>query len=144
MNAPSLLSLHGQDASWSPTGRTAIAASPRSSPATSVMFVRTLRRGAARCSTQRDFDLVMVGVHFDDSRMFDLLRHLRATGSRLARVICMRSQQLRSRRAITHRGPARSRRRRSAATCSSTSPGTPTTRTGNGAVRKLLDALLSP
>jgi CheY-like chemotaxis protein len=59
-----------------------------------VTFARTMGE-AQRLLEQRDFDLVMVGVHFDDSRMFDLLRHVRSAGSRHAErpLVCLRSQR---------------------------------------------------
>lgn len=44
-----------------------------------VAFVRTLG-GAQRALEREKFALILVGVHFDDSRMFDLLRHLQASG----------------------------------------------------------------
>ena len=42
-----------------------------------VMFARTIGE-AQRLLAQQQFDLVMIGVHFDDSRMFDLVRAIRA------------------------------------------------------------------
>jgi hypothetical protein len=43
------------------------------------------------------FDMIVVAVHFDDSRMFDLLRHLQASGRHgAAPVVCVRSQQFAS------------------------------------------------
>jgi CheY-like chemotaxis protein len=65
-----------------------------------VTFVRTL--GEAQGTLAREkFALVLIGVHFDDSRMFDLLRHLQATRGqgdvqRGCAVICMRSQHFNS------------------------------------------------
>jgi len=57
-----------------------------------LVFVRTLAE-AQRALEREPFALVLAGVHFDDSRMFDLLRHLQASGQDLGcAVICMRSQ----------------------------------------------------
>lgn len=66
-------------------------------------FVRTLAE--ARRALQDDgFDLVLIGVHFDDSRMFDLLRYMRANPGKPERcVVCMRSQRFAS-TAITIEG----------------------------------------
>jgi DNA-binding response OmpR family regulator len=66
-------------------------------------FVRTLHE--ARRALQDDgFDLVLIGVHFDDSRMFDLLRYMQANpGKPRRRVVCMRSQRFAS-TAITIEG----------------------------------------
>jgi DNA-binding response OmpR family regulator len=62
-------------------------------------FVRTI--GEAQGALAREkFDLVLVDVHFDDSRMFDLLRHLQ--GSAFP-VVCMRSHHFAS-TAITIEG----------------------------------------
>ena len=59
------------------------------------VIVRAHDRGsaapAARSST---FNLVMIGVHFDDSRMFDLLRHVRASGHHGGEpMACVRSRR---------------------------------------------------
>src|SRR5947207_7536677 len=52
-------------------------------------FTRTLEQALAFLA-RRDFDLVIVGVHFDESRMFDLLRHVRSGGRNShARVVCV-------------------------------------------------------
>ena len=57
-----------------------------------LVFVRTLAE-AQRALEREPFALVLAGVHFDDSRMFDLLRHMQASGQDLGcAVICMRSQ----------------------------------------------------
>jgi DNA-binding response OmpR family regulator len=58
-----------------------------------IKFVRTLDE--ARRALQADgFDLVLVGVHFDDSRMFDLLRYMQTNPGKAERcVVCMRSQR---------------------------------------------------
>ena len=58
------------------------------------LFVHTL--GAALTAlAAEDFDLVLIGMHFDDSRMFDLLRDMRA-GSRnhAVPVLCCRMRPL--------------------------------------------------
>jgi len=57
-------------------------------------FVHTLG-DALRALAEEDFDLVLVGVHFDESRMFDLLRAVRK-GSRNAAVpiLCTRLRRL--------------------------------------------------
>jgi DNA-binding response OmpR family regulator len=66
-------------------------------------FVRTLDE--ARHALQADgFDLALIGVHFDDSRMFDLLRYMQANPEKPGRcVVCMRSQRFTS-TAITIEG----------------------------------------
>jgi len=46
-------------------------------PEHDLVFVRTLDQ-AQRALTRAQFALVLVGVHFDDSRMFDLVRALRS------------------------------------------------------------------
>ena len=59
-------------------------------------FVRTLDE-ARRALKDDGFDLVLIGVHFDDSRMFDLLRYMRANPGKPGRsVVCMRSQRFAS------------------------------------------------
>ena len=55
-------------------------------------FARTLS-AAQRLLEQQAFDLVLVGVHFDDSRMFDLVRHIRGGGQAGPPVACMRSSR---------------------------------------------------
>ncbi len=57
-------------------------------------FVYTLGE-ATRALAGDDFDLIVAGVHFDESRMFDLLRAVRA-GSRNAAVpiLCIRLRRL--------------------------------------------------
>ena len=57
-----------------------------------VVPVRTLAE-AQRLLSQQAFDLVLIGVHFDDSRMFDLVRHVRAAGQTEPPVVCMRSHR---------------------------------------------------
>lgn len=84
------------------------------------------------------FDLVLVGVHFDESRMFDLMRCL-AEGTQ---IVCVRSQHFVS-PAITLEGLEIAAK---ALGCSLFLDLTwyADDATGNGAVRKLLDALLTP
>ena len=54
-----------------------------------LVFVRTLDE-AKSTLTGRNFDLIVVGVHFDESRMFDLLRHVRAQERhRATPVVCV-------------------------------------------------------
>src|SRR4051812_1645782 len=53
-------------------------------------FVRTMREAERRLSGS-DFDLVVIGLSFDDSRMFDLLRHVRsAERNGGVPIICLR------------------------------------------------------
>jgi CheY-like chemotaxis protein len=56
-------------------------------------YARTLEE-AAHAALKRGFDLIVIDMHFDDSRMFDLLRYLRSE-ERLAGtpVICMRTHR---------------------------------------------------
>ena len=106
-----------------------------------VIFARTLGE-AQRLLEQRDFELVMVGVHFDDSRMFDLVRHVRAGGSHAGRpVVCVCSQPLAA--AISLEGLEIAAR---ALACNLFLDLTkyPDDAHGNGEVRKLLDGLLTP
>ena len=49
---------------------------------------------AAHAALRRRFDLIIIDMHFDDSRMFDLLRYLRSEPSLGATpVICMRTHR---------------------------------------------------
>ena len=57
-----------------------------------LVCARTLSE-AQRLLEQQAFDLVVVGVHFDDSRMFDLVRHIRGGGQTEPPVACMRSSR---------------------------------------------------
>jgi len=59
-----------------------------------LVFVHTLA-AALKALAGEDFDLVLIGMHFDDSRMFDLLREVRA-GSRngAVPVVCYRMRPL--------------------------------------------------
>jgi len=52
-------------------------------------FVSTLDE-AKRTLSGRNFDLIVIGVHFDESRMFDLLRHVRGQERhRATPVVCV-------------------------------------------------------
>jgi DNA-binding NtrC family response regulator len=103
-----------------------------------LVFVRTLSE--ARRTLQREqFALVLVGVHFDDSRMFDLLRALQGSAPP---VVCMRSHEFAS-PAITIEGLEIAAKTLGAIlfldlTWYADDP------TGNGAVRQLLEALIKP
>jgi PleD family two-component response regulator len=57
-------------------------------------FARTVEQ-ALRMLAEGDCDLLLIGVHFDDSRMFDLLRSVRGEG-RFARlpIVCVKSRRL--------------------------------------------------
>jgi CheY-like chemotaxis protein len=55
-----------------------------------LVFVRTLEQ-AERAVQSTQFDLVLVSVHFDESRMFDFLRHLQASRHGNCPVVCTRS-----------------------------------------------------
>ena len=55
----------------------------------SLSFVRTLDE-AKSILAGHNFDLILIGVHFDESRMFDLLRHVRAQERhRATPVVCV-------------------------------------------------------
>lgn len=105
-------------------------------------FVRTL--ADAQRAVERDgFALVMVGVHFDESRMFDLLRYVQARGEpRGCAVICMRSHHFAS-SAISIEGLEIATR---ALGCHLFLDLTwyADDAAGNGAVRQLLEALINP
>lgn len=108
-----------------------------------VIFARTMGE-AQRQLEQLDFDLVMVGVHFDDSRMFDLVRYVRAGGGHAGKpVACVRSQRFVSAAAISMEGLEIAAR---ALACNLVLDLTkyPDDARGNGEVRKLLDGLLTP
>ena len=102
-----------------------------------LVFARTLGE-ALRVLRGRRFDMVLVGVHFDESRMFDLMRDV----TEGTRVVCVRSQQFQS-HAITLEGLEIAAK---ALGCSLFLDLTwyADDETGNAAVRKLIDALLSP
>jgi DNA-binding response OmpR family regulator len=52
---------------------------------------------AQRAIERSQFDMIVVTVHFDDSRMFDLLRYLQARGRHGNRpLVCVRSQRFTS------------------------------------------------
>jgi len=52
-------------------------------------FVDTMDE-AKRALTGRNFDLIVISVHFDESRMFDLLRHVRwQERHRATPVVCV-------------------------------------------------------
>jgi PleD family two-component response regulator len=56
-------------------------------------FVHTLDE-ATRALDRSDYDLIIIGVHFDESRMFDLLRQIRADERYQAKpVVCVASQR---------------------------------------------------
>jgi DNA-binding response OmpR family regulator len=56
-------------------------------------FVHTLAE-AKRALARDDYDLIIMGVHFDESRMFDLLRQVRADERYQATpVVCVASQR---------------------------------------------------
>ena len=56
-------------------------------------FVRTLQAATAALAGGK-FQLVVIDLHFDDSRMFDLLRHIRTRGEFDAvAVMCVRTQR---------------------------------------------------
>ena len=59
-----------------------------------LVFVHTLA-AALKALAAEDFDLVLIGMHFDDSRMFDLLHAVRS-GSRNGAVpiLCYRLRPL--------------------------------------------------
>jgi DNA-binding NtrC family response regulator len=105
-------------------------------------FVRTL--ADAQRAVERDgFALVLVGVHFDESRMFDLLRYVQARGEPSGcAVICMRSHHFAS-SAISIEGLEIATR---ALGCNLFLDLTwyADDAAGNGAVRQLLEALISP
>ena len=59
-----------------------------------LVFVHTLA-AALRALAGEDFDLVLIGMHFDDSRMFDLLHAVRAGGrNRAVPIVCYRMRPL--------------------------------------------------
>jgi DNA-binding response OmpR family regulator len=107
-----------------------------------VVSVRTLEQ-AERAVDATRFDMVLVGVHFDESRMFDFLRHLQAKGTHGAcPVACTRSYRFVS-PAISVEGLEIAVR---ALGCKLFLDLTkyPDDAQGNAAVRQLLDALLKP
>ena len=108
-----------------------------------LVFARTMGE-AQRLLAQQQFDLVMIGVHFDDSRMFDLMRHVRAGGHHADKpVACVRSHRFVSAAAISLEGLQIAAR---ALACNLFLDLTkyPDDAHGNAEVRKLLDGLLTP
>jgi CheY-like chemotaxis protein len=103
-----------------------------------VIPARTLAE-AQRALAGEKFDMIIVAVHFDESRMFDLLRHLQASG-RSEPVVCVRSHQFVS-PAITIEG-LEIAAKALGATLFLDLTWYADTAQGNGAVRALLDALL--
>ena len=106
-----------------------------------LVFARTLS-AAQRLLAQRAFDLVVVGVHFDDSRMFDLVRHIRSGGQDEPPVACMRSYRFVS-PALSIEGLEIAAK---ALACNLFVDLTkhPDDARGNAEVRKLLEGLLTP
>ena len=106
-----------------------------------VSFVRTLGE-AQRVLGQEHFDLILVGVHFDDSRMFDLVRHVRAGGQSEPPVACVRTHRFVS-PSLSIEGLEIAAR---ALSCNLFLDLTkhPDDAGGNAEVRKLLDGLLTP
>jgi hypothetical protein len=106
------------------------------------VYVRTLAE-AQRALEREPFSMVLVGVHFDESRMFDLLRYLQSRGQPVGcAVICMRSQHFVS-PAITIEGLEIAAK---ALGCNLFLDLTwyADDAQGNGAIRALLEALISP
>jgi hypothetical protein len=57
-------------------------------------FVRTLD-GARQMLETSDISLLVTGIHFDDSRMFDLVREVRAHGHKAdLPIVCLRAMRL--------------------------------------------------
>ena len=108
-----------------------------------LVFARTL--GSAQgLLAQQEFDLVMTGVHFDDSRMFDLVRHVRFGGGPAELpVVCVRSHRFLSSAAISIEGLEIAAK---ALACNLFLDLTkyPDDARGNAEARKLLNGLLTP
>jgi len=103
-----------------------------------VVFARTL--GAAqRALADGGFSLALIGVHFDDSRMFDLLRTLQ--GSKVP-VVCIRSHHFAS-TSISIEGLQIATRALGCALFLDLTWYADDAR-GNDAVRKQLESLISP
>lgn len=102
-------------------------------------FARTL--SAAQRLLEQAFDLLVIGVHFDDSRMFDLVRHVRSAQLELP-VVCLRSHRFVS-PALSIEGLEIAAK---ALACNLFVDLTkyPDDASGNAEVRKLLEALLTP
>ena len=63
-------------------------------PGDELYFVRAVDE-ALRALERDDFDLLVISVHFDDSRMFDLLRQVRIEGrNKGIPVVCVREPGL--------------------------------------------------
>ncbi len=107
-----------------------------------LVVVRTLAE-AQRAAAREPFALVLIGVHFDDSRMFDLLRHLQASGRHAGRPIaCVRSHHFLS-PAITIEGLEIAAKALGCALFLDLTWYADDAQ-GNGAVRSLLEALINP
>ena len=104
-----------------------------------VVAVRTLAE-AQRALARERFDLVIVAVHFDESRMFDLLRYLQS-GNHQGPVVCVRSQHFVS-PAISIEG-LEIATKALGATLFLDLTWYADDAQGNGAVRSLLDAIIS-
>ena len=107
-----------------------------------VIFVRTMTE-AERVLERQEIDLIMVGVHFDDSRMFDLLRYVRSSARHAERPLaCFRSHRFASAAAISMEGLEVAAR---ALACRLFLDLTkyPDDAHGNREVRKLVDGLLT-
>jgi DNA-binding response OmpR family regulator len=106
-----------------------------------LVFARSLG-DAQRLLAQREFDLLLVGVHFDDSRMFDLVRHVRSGGQPKPPVACVRSHRFMS-PALSIEGLEIAAR---ALACNLFLDLTkyPDDARGNAEARKLLEELLTP
>jgi len=108
-----------------------------------VTFTRTMAE-AERLLEQQDFDLIMVGVHFDDSRMFDLLRHVRSSGRHAERPLaCIRGHRFASAATISMDGLQVAAR---ALACNVFLDLTqyPDDARGNAEARKVLEELFTP
>ena len=105
-----------------------------------VGFARTLS-AAHRLLAQQAFDLLVIGVHFDDSRMFDLVRHVRSAQLELP-VVCLRTHRFVS-PALSIEGLEIAAR---ALACNLFVDLTkyPDDASGNAEVRKRLEALFTP
>jgi len=103
-----------------------------------VVAVRTLAE-AQRALQRERYDMVIVAVHFDESRMFDLLRYLQSSGPH-GPVVCVRSHHFVS-PAITIEG-LEIAAKALGATLFLDLTWYADSAQGNGAVRALLDAML--
>ena len=107
-----------------------------------LVFVRTMAE-AQRALEREPFALALVGVHFDESRMFDLLRFMQSKGLRNGcAVVCMRTHHFVS-PAITIEGLQIAAR---ALGCNLFLDLTwyADDDAGNRAIRTLLEAMISP